>query len=323
MELHFGMLLEPVVVLLVGIEIIQDDMKLAAGKSGNDAVHEAKELDAAAAFRVRRDDFSGGDFDRGKQRSRAVPRVVMALAGQSPSVRQLQIALRPLQCLDRRLLINAQDNGFLGRGNVKAHNIGGFGRKRRIVALAPGFAGSQINLVLAQEPSTSPNALASSGSGPARKPRRRRLVQKHQYAFVRPLPVDRRLARPRKVLKSFQTVIGKAAPPIADNARLDPNFLGNRTRAAALSRQQHYPCPFHIALRRRRCPAARLKHLAYLRLEPKFSRFGNHPDLESRLTYEEKWVLAWPRFSDFLLFRTPVPGEEYLKTPRRFLVHFR
>jgi hypothetical protein len=34
-------------------------------------------------------------------------------------------------------------------------------------------------------------------------------------------------------------------------------------------------------LRRARGPAARLKHFAYLRPEPNFSCFGNHPDLES------------------------------------------
>jgi hypothetical protein len=39
-------------------------------------------------------------------------------------------------------------------------------------------------------------------------------------------------------------------------------------------------------------PAASLKHLAYLRLEPNVSCFGNHPDLESLLTQEEKWVLC-------------------------------
>ena len=41
-----------------------------------------------------------------------------------------------------------------------------------------------------------------------------------------------------------------------------------------------------------RCPAVSLKHLASLQLEPNLSCYGNHPDLESRLTQEEKWVLA-------------------------------
>ena len=35
-----------------------------------------------------------------------------------------------------------------------------------------------------------------------------------------------------------------------------------------------------VALRRARGPAARLKHFAYLRPEPNFSCFGNHPDLQ-------------------------------------------
>jgi hypothetical protein len=34
----------------VGVEIVQDDVKLAVGKGGNDAVQEAEKLDAAAAF---------------------------------------------------------------------------------------------------------------------------------------------------------------------------------------------------------------------------------------------------------------------------------
>jgi hypothetical protein len=32
-------------------------------------------------------------------------------------------------------------------------------------------------------------------------------------------------------------VLGKAPPPVADNARLDTYFRGNRTRAAPLRRQ--------------------------------------------------------------------------------------
>src|SRR5215813_12378321 len=87
--------------------------------------------------------------------------------------------------------------------------------------------------------------------------------------------------RPRPVLQSAKAVLGKAPPPVADNARLNPHFLGDRTGAATLSRQQHYSRPLHVALRRRRCPAARLKHLPYLRLEPNLSCFGNHSILES------------------------------------------
>ena len=88
-------------------------------------------------------------------------------------------------------------------------------------------------------------------------------------------------------------MIGKAMPPFADNARLNAYFLGDQTCAAAFGRQQHYLRPLQVALRRARGPAARLKHFAYLRPEPNFSCFGNHPDLEIiDFTRKEKWVLV-------------------------------
>jgi hypothetical protein len=52
MEVHPGMLLQPTLVLLVGVEIIQHDVKLAVGKGCNDLVHEAKEFDAPAPLFV-------------------------------------------------------------------------------------------------------------------------------------------------------------------------------------------------------------------------------------------------------------------------------
>src|SRR5882762_11660774 len=117
---HVGMALEPKLVLLVGIQVVEDDMDVLSRIGGDDVVHKAEELAAAAALCVGGVDFAGGDVERAEQRRGAVPGVVVALAGQGASVRQLQIALRPLQRLDRRL--------------------GGFGGKLRVVALAPRFA---------------------------------------------------------------------------------------------------------------------------------------------------------------------------------------
>jgi hypothetical protein len=104
--------------------------------------------------------------------------------------------------------------------------------------------------------------------------------------------VDRLFWRARAVLKSGKPVIGKSPPPFADDARVNIHFLSNRARAAALSRQQDYPSTLHVALRRARCSAASLKHLANFQREPNFSCFGNHPVLESRLTRKEKWALG-------------------------------
>src|SRR5262249_50878083 len=73
---------------------------------------------------------------------------------------------------------------------------------------------------------------------------------------------------------------------------LDPNFLGDRPRAAPRRRQKNYPRPLQIALQSHWGATARLKHLAICPRKVDFSCFGYHPYLESRLTIQEKWVLV-------------------------------
>src|SRR3954469_17728281 len=50
MKVHIWVSLEPVLVLLVGDEVVEDDVMLAVRKSRGDAVHEVEELDTAPAF---------------------------------------------------------------------------------------------------------------------------------------------------------------------------------------------------------------------------------------------------------------------------------
>ncbi len=204
-----------------------------------------------------RDDLSGGDFERRKQCCGAMPLVIVALAGQGAAIGQLQITLRSLQSLDRGLLVHAQHNGLRRRRDIEADNIGGFGRKVRVVALAPGLASHQVNLVAGQETPEIldidiAQRLGQQGAGPARKPLRWRLIQQLQNPLVGRLRIDRLLARPRLVLQPFKAMVGIAMPPKADNPRLDPNFLGDRPGAAPIRRQQNYPRPLQIALQRHR-----------------------------------------------------------------------
>ena len=42
--------LEPILVLFMGVEVVEDDVKLAVRKSRGDTVHEVEKLDAATAF---------------------------------------------------------------------------------------------------------------------------------------------------------------------------------------------------------------------------------------------------------------------------------
>jgi hypothetical protein len=47
MEMDLAVFLEPALVLLVGVEIVEDEVKLAIREGGDEAVHEAEKLDTA------------------------------------------------------------------------------------------------------------------------------------------------------------------------------------------------------------------------------------------------------------------------------------
>src|SRR5438034_7092087 len=182
-------------------------------------------------------------------------------------------------------------------GQRRGQQLGGFGRKVRVVALTPGLASREVNLVAAQEPPdildvNIAQRLGQQRAGPARKPLRGRLIQQLQNPLVGRLRINRLLARPRLVLQPFKAMVGIAMPPKADNPRLDPNFLGDRPGAAPGRRQQNDPSPLQIALQCHRRAATCLKHLAILLRKLDFSCFGYHPDVESRLTLYGKWVLV-------------------------------
>jgi len=134
--------------------------------------------------------------------------------------------------LDRRFFVDAKDNGFGRRIDIEANNVGGLGCKLWIIALAPGFATRQIDLVSSQE---SPNILnvnvgqrrGQKRSGPSPKSLRRRLVQQRKNPLSGRLRIDGLLARPWLVDETFKPMIGKAAPPEANDPRLYADLLGD------------------------------------------------------------------------------------------------
>src|SRR4029077_12186754 len=89
----------------------------------------------------------------------------MTVAGQRPSVGQPQVALHPLQRLDRGLFVDADDDRVLGRRHVEPDDLGG---KFWVVALAPRFAPVEIDLLARRKRQTcgtctSPSSMAISG----------------------------------------------------------------------------------------------------------------------------------------------------------------
>jgi hypothetical protein len=256
-----------------------------------------KELDPSAARLVRGRHLAGRHLEGSKQRRRAVALVIVAVAGQRPPGGQLQVALRPLQRLDRGLLVDADDNRILRRRYVQPDHVGRLGGKLRIIALAPRLAAIQVDLVLAQH---APHLLlmhvaqlgGDHASGPAGKTGRRRAIQNGQDTLIRLHAVLGPRTGPRLVAQPGQTLTGIPTAPQADRARHGRHLARDRPRRAAGRRQQNDPRPHHIALFARRRSNPGLKHGSIPALQANFCCIRNHQKVESRISLLQKQVLA-------------------------------
>ena len=156
---------------------------------GDDTVHEVEKLDAPAPLVLAARHLASGDVESGEKRRHAVPDVIVRLARQRPAVRHFQVTLRALQRLDRRLLVDGEDQSVLGRLHVKADHRGRLGGERGIVALAPALAGGKTNLVSPQEAPDilHPDLAEGRGDqrpGPARIAGGNWLIERRQNALV-------------------------------------------------------------------------------------------------------------------------------------------
>ena len=162
--------------------------------------------------------------------------------------------MHTFQCLDRWLFVDTKNNR-LGRHIIQVDHVDGFRHEGGGVALAPGFAGGKVDLVLTQKPPDILNVnvaqrLRHQRARPPRMARPRWPIQNRQNALIRRRTVERLPASTRPVLQPCQALLGKAPPPVADDARMNAHLFSDRPRAAAPSRRQHCPRPHRLALPR-------------------------------------------------------------------------
>ena len=162
------MTLEPaIVVRLVGAEVVENDVDGGVRVVSDDTVHKIEEFDAPPAIFVGGSDLASGHLEGRKQGRSAVALVVVTMTGQSPAIRQFQIPLGALQRLDRGFFVDTDHDRVLRGRHVEPHHIGGLGDELKIIALAPGFAPREVDLLGTQDAPdllscTSPNSAAIS-----------------------------------------------------------------------------------------------------------------------------------------------------------------
>ena len=164
------------------------------------------------------------------------------------AIGQLQPALGALQSLDVRLLVDRKHHGVHGRLQVEPDNVGRLLRKRRIGADTPTAPPRQRDLMPAQNP---PDLMfgdvaqmpGQQAAVPAPVPRRRRLVQSRQDPPLMLALVLPGLAAARRVAQTRQTLLRKAAPPLANRRQARPQSLCHHLVAQPLGNGQDHFCP--------------------------------------------------------------------------------
>jgi hypothetical protein len=195
-----------------------------------------------------------------------------------PAVRKLQISLGTLQRLDRGLLIDADDDRVLGRRHVQADHVGGLGGELRFVALAPGFAPGEVDLLGAQE---APDILdidiaeprGQQRSGPAGVALGRPLVQQRQDPFTRLRRVLRLGAPLTRLVETREPPFRIAHAPLGSRTGRASDFPPDRPAGHPAGRRQHDPCPLPQTVLRLRRTRQALKLRALRRRQNNSCRF--------------------------------------------------
>ena len=116
-----------------------------------DAVEELAKFHAPVAAMALADHFATGDIERrGKQRGGAIAEVVGTALGLAGPHRQDR--LHPIELLDLRLLVGAQDQGPLRRIEIKPYNIAHLLHQLRIVGKFEGFGTMRTQAESAPDP---------------------------------------------------------------------------------------------------------------------------------------------------------------------------
>ena len=133
MEMNLGVLLGPFFLFHeVAAEVVEHDMEFFAGMKRHELIHEIKEFDPAFALIMAGMDLAGDSVQGRKKRSRAMALILMGEAGERAAIGHSQPALRPLEGLNARLLVNRKHDGIIGRTQVETNHIGRLLRKLRI-----------------------------------------------------------------------------------------------------------------------------------------------------------------------------------------------
>ncbi len=189
--------------------------------------------------------LAGRDLQRGEQRRGAVPDVVVRAPLGQPGLHR-QHRRGPVQRLDLRLLIHAQNDRVLRRRQVQPDDVGDLGDQLRIGGELERLAAPGLHAVVAPGPRhgavRDPEPGGEQPGRPVRHPERlrRRLERgRHDPSVVQPT----RPPRPRPVGQPGQSAAGVPAAPQPHRRQAHPDQPSHLHVGQPIGCQQHDSSP--------------------------------------------------------------------------------
>ena len=236
----------PDLLRFVGREIVHDDVHLASsGLCLDDGLQEADKFRARVPRRGVAHHFARSGVERGIQRERPVSVVLEAVPFGAPW-RQRQDRVEPIERLNRRLFVDAEHHGVLGRIEVQADNIRGL--RLELGIGRPHVPFEPMRLQPGMSPRSGDNRVLHAQLAPERPRRPMRRAVRRRAARPRHdarFQGRRQHGRLRAAMASGQSggaVRHEALLPQRDRPRTAPGPLGDRGVAAAVGEQQKDPC---------------------------------------------------------------------------------
>ena len=226
--------------------------QLSRGHVGLDGVEEANELLVSMALHALADDTPFEHVQRGEQRGRAVPLVVMRHRARASRLHR-QPGLGAVERLDLALLVNRQDNGVRRRIDIKADDVPQLGNELRVTR--------QLELPdpVGLKPVRPPDALYRADADADRLGHRRRRpmcrlvarrTQRQRDDAVSDFPAERRNARGSRLVpqQPLDTLVHEALLPTPNRCLALAGAAHDLDRAETIPAQKDDPCPPHVFL---------------------------------------------------------------------------
>ena len=251
--------------------VVHDDVHVEVTRDFRlDQIEELAELDRAMTLMKLRDDLTGLRVERGEQRGRAVPIVVMCAALHLAGPHR-QERLRAVQRLDLGFFVDAEYRRVLRRIQIQPHDVTHLFHEQRVGRQLERLAPMRLQAERTPDPidghATQVQRLGHVPGAPVRGPARRGFERSNNHLLDLVIGNRPRRTGPRFVVQAVESLSHEAPAPLPDRARTHVETPSHHLAVEAFAaRQDDARTPRHVR-RRPRSMGQRFESRLFLRCQ--------------------------------------------------------